>query len=166
MRRLAENAGVDGQVVIENVRRYQVERKSANLGYNVMTGEYTDMLAAGILDPAKVTRSAVENAASIAAMVLTTEAMITDKPEPKPAAAVHAARRRDGLLVRHPVSKTRARSTDRALFRFLDLGRRSLWKAPRQHGCARGVHSRPAGRYAIRWLCVAFIRDRRVGIER
>jgi chaperonin GroEL len=85
MRRLAENAGVDGHVVIENVRRFQVEKKSGNLGYNVMTGEYTDMLKAGILDPAKVTRSAVENAASIAAMVLTTEAMITDKPEPKPA---------------------------------------------------------------------------------
>jgi chaperonin GroEL len=85
MRRLAENAGIDGQVVIENVRRYQGERKSPNLGYNVMTGEYVDMLAAGILDPAKVTRSAVENAASIAAMVLTTEAMITDKPEPKSA---------------------------------------------------------------------------------
>jgi chaperonin GroEL len=85
MRRLAENAGIDGQVVIENVRRYQAERKSGNLGYNVMTGEYVDMLGAGILDPAKVTRSAVENAASIAAMVLTTEAMITDKPEPKSA---------------------------------------------------------------------------------
>ena len=85
MRRLAENAGADGQVVIENVRRFQAERKSSNLGYDVMTGEYTDMLKAGILDPAKVTRSAVENAASIAAMVLTTEAMITDKPEPKSA---------------------------------------------------------------------------------
>jgi chaperonin GroEL len=85
MRRLAENAGMDGQVVIENVRRAQADKKNKNLGFNVMTGEYTDMLAAGILDPAKVTRSAVENAASIAAMVLTTEAMITDKPEPKPA---------------------------------------------------------------------------------
>ena len=51
-----------------------------------MTGEYVDMFTAGIVDPAKVTRSAVENAASIAAMVLTTEAMITDKPEPKSAA--------------------------------------------------------------------------------
>ena len=50
-----------------------------------MTGEYVDMVEAGIVDPAKVTRSAVENAASIAAMVLTTEAMITDKPEPEPA---------------------------------------------------------------------------------
>jgi chaperonin GroEL len=85
MRRLAENAGMDGQVVIENVRRAQAETKNKNLGFNVMTGEYTDMLAAGILDPAKVTRSAVENAASIAAMVLTTEAMITDRPEPKQA---------------------------------------------------------------------------------
>ncbi len=85
MRRLAENAGMDGQVVIENVRRAQADKKNKNLGYNVMTGEYVDMLAAGILDPAKVTRSAVENAASIAAMVLTTEAMITDKPEPKAA---------------------------------------------------------------------------------
>jgi chaperonin GroEL len=85
MRRLAENAGMDGQVVIENVRRAQADKKNKNLGFNVMTGEYTDMLLAGILDPAKVTRSAVENAASIAAMVLTTEAMITDKPEPKQA---------------------------------------------------------------------------------
>ncbi len=85
MRRLAENAGMDGQVVIENVRRAQADKKNKNLGFNVMTGEYVDMLAAGILDPAKVTRSAVENASSIAAMVLTTEAMITDKPEPKAA---------------------------------------------------------------------------------
>ena len=85
MRQLAENAGVDGQVVIENVRRFQAERKSPNLGYNVMTGEYVDMLKAGIIDPAKVTRSALENAASIAAMILTTEALITDKPEPKSA---------------------------------------------------------------------------------
>jgi len=85
MRRLAENAGIDGQVVIENVRRFQAEKKTPNLGYNVMTGEYVDMLKAGILDPAKVTRSAVENASSIAAMVLTTEAMIADKPEPKSA---------------------------------------------------------------------------------
>jgi chaperonin GroEL len=85
LRRLAENAGRDGNVVLENVRRQQTETKSSNLGYNVMTGEYVDMFKAGIVDPAKVTRSAVENAASIASMVLTTEAMITDKPEPKPA---------------------------------------------------------------------------------
>ncbi|MBX3029407.1 MAG: chaperonin GroEL [Chloroflexi bacterium] len=85
IRRLAENAGLDGNVVIENIRRAQTEQGSSTIGYNVMTEAYVDMLGAGIVDPAKVTRSAVENAASIAAMVLTTEAMITDKPEPKPA---------------------------------------------------------------------------------
>jgi len=85
LRKLAENAGLDGNVVIENVRRAQAEQKSATVGYNVMTDKYEDMLAAGIVDPAKVTRSAVENASSIAGMVLTTEAMITDKPEPKSA---------------------------------------------------------------------------------
>ncbi len=86
MRKLADNAGLDGNVVLENVRRMQGEQKNPKLGYNVMTGAYVDMIAEGILDPAKVTRSAVENASSIASMVLTTEAMITDKPEPKPAA--------------------------------------------------------------------------------
>ena len=83
---LADNAGFDGSVVLENVRRAQAEQKSDKVGLNVMTGEYVDMVKAGILDPAKVTRSAVENAASIAAMVLTTEAMITDAPEPESAA--------------------------------------------------------------------------------
>ncbi len=85
LRKLAENAGFDGNVVLENVRRRQAESKSNTLGFNVMTGEYVDMLEAGIIDPAKVTRSAIENAASIGSMVLTTEAMITDKPEPKSA---------------------------------------------------------------------------------
>jgi chaperonin GroEL len=85
LRMLAENAGLDGSVVLENVRRRQAEAKSQTLGYNVLKDEYSDMLAAGIVDPAKVTRSAVENAASIGAMVLTTEVMVTDKPEPKPA---------------------------------------------------------------------------------
>jgi chaperonin GroEL len=85
LKRLAENAGLDGSVVLENVRRTQKEKKSEAIGLNVMSGEYVDMVKAGIVDPAKVTRSAVENAASIAAMVLTTEAMITDKPEPEAA---------------------------------------------------------------------------------
>jgi chaperonin GroEL len=83
--KLAANAGLHGSVVLENVRRAQAEQKSDRIGFNVLTGEYVDMVAAGIVDPAKVTRSAVENAASIAAMVLTTEAMITDKPEPESA---------------------------------------------------------------------------------
>jgi chaperonin GroEL len=85
LRQLAENAGLNGSVVLENVRRRSAESKSKTLGYDVMTGEYTDMLARGIVDPAKVTRSAVENAASIGGMVLTTEVMITDKPEPRSA---------------------------------------------------------------------------------
>jgi chaperonin GroEL len=85
LRQLAENAGMNGQVVLENVRRASATAKSKTLGYDVMKDEYTDMLKRGIVDPAKVARSAVENAASIAAMVLTTEVMITDRPEPKSA---------------------------------------------------------------------------------
>ena len=85
MRQIAENAGRDGSVILENVRRLQAEQSNPNLGYDVVAEQYVDMLSAGIVDPAKVTHSALENAASIAAMVLTTEAMITDKPEPKSA---------------------------------------------------------------------------------
>ncbi len=80
---IARNAGLNGSVVLETVRRKQAEAGNLNLGYDVISGQYADMLTLGIVDPAKVTRSAVENAASIAAMVLTTEAMVTDKPEPK-----------------------------------------------------------------------------------
>ena len=85
LRQLAENAGLNGAVVLENVRRRSAEAKSNTLGYDVLRDEYTDMLERGIVDPAKVTRSAVQNAASIGGMVLTTEVMITDKPEPKSA---------------------------------------------------------------------------------
>jgi len=83
LRQLAENAGMNGQVVLENVRRRAAEAKSKTLGYDVLSGDYADMLKRGIVDPAKVARSAVENAASIGGMVLTTEVMITDRPEPK-----------------------------------------------------------------------------------
>ncbi|MGQ9889698.1 MAG: chaperonin GroEL [Aggregatilineales bacterium] len=81
MRKIAGNAGVDGAVIIQEVRRQQKAKKNYRIGYNVMTGEFVDMVEAGIPDPAKVTRGAVENAASIAAMILTTEALITDIPE-------------------------------------------------------------------------------------
>ncbi len=81
MKKIAANAGVDGGVVIQEVRRQQKAKKNPRIGYNVMTNEYIDMIDAGIPDPAKVTRGAVENAASIAAMILTTEALITDVPE-------------------------------------------------------------------------------------
>ena len=83
LRRIAENAGEDGAVVVEMVRRLQKERNNPNIGYNVLTGEYVDMVEAGIIDPAKVTRTALENAASVAAMILTTEALVTEVPEKK-----------------------------------------------------------------------------------
>ncbi len=87
MRKIAENAGQDGSVVIENVRRAQEKAGKHTIGYDVIRDEYLDMIEAGVIDPAKVTRGALENAASIAAMILTTEALITDVPEPeKPAA--------------------------------------------------------------------------------
>src|SRR5690606_10372879 len=85
MKKIAANAGEDGAVIIENVRRLQKSRKNHRVGYNVMTGDYGDMIEAGVPDPAKVTRGAVENAASIASMILTTEALITDIPKDEPA---------------------------------------------------------------------------------
>jgi len=76
MRKITENAGKDGSVIVANVQREADDK----VGYNVLTDEYVDMIAAGVIDPAKVTRGALENAASIAAMILTTEALITDVP--------------------------------------------------------------------------------------
>ncbi len=78
---IAENGGQDGAVVIETVRRKQEEANNKNIGYDVLKEEYVDMVKVGIIDPAKVTKGAMENAASIAAMILTTEALITDVPE-------------------------------------------------------------------------------------
>ena len=84
MRRISANAGQDGAVIIDTVRRIAKEKDNKNVGYNVLNGEFEDMVVSGIIDPAKVTRSAVENAASIAAMILTTDALITDVPEKNP----------------------------------------------------------------------------------
>ncbi|HUE75297.1 MAG TPA: chaperonin GroEL, partial [Chloroflexota bacterium] len=81
MRQLVENAGQEGSVLVESVRRQQNEQNNPNLGYDVLTNEFVDMVQSGIIDPAKVTRSAVENAVSIAGMILTTEALVTDIPE-------------------------------------------------------------------------------------
>ena len=86
MRHIAENAGMDGSVVVETVRQKQAAEGNKHIGYNVLTEEYGDMVTGGVIDPAKVTRGALENAASIAAMILTTEALITDIPEEHPAA--------------------------------------------------------------------------------
>jgi len=84
LRQLAINAGEDGSVVVQNVRRMQKEKDSTNFGFEVLSGEYVDLIKTGITDPAKVVRSALENASSIAAMILTTEALITDIPEKEP----------------------------------------------------------------------------------
>jgi len=78
LKQISINAGLEGGVVVEKVRNLE-----AGFGLNAATGEYVDMIKTGIIDPAKVTRSALQNAASIAALFLTTEAVITDKPEPK-----------------------------------------------------------------------------------
>jgi chaperonin GroEL len=79
-RQIAVNAGLEGAVVVE-----AVERETGGNGFNAATGEYTDLIKAGVIDPAKVTRAALQNAASIAAMVLTTECLVADQPEPEPA---------------------------------------------------------------------------------
>jgi chaperonin GroEL len=82
LKRIAENAGQNGAVIAERVKE-----KPFNVGYNAATGEFSDMFEAGIVDPAKVTRSALQNAASIAGMVLTTECIVVDKPEKEKSAA-------------------------------------------------------------------------------
>lgn len=84
LRGIVTNAGRDGSVVIERVRQLQADKGDQKIGYNVMTDEYVNMVEAGITDPVKVTRSAVANASSIAGMILTTEALISDKPEAAP----------------------------------------------------------------------------------
>lgn len=81
LRGITRNAGKEGAVILEGVRRKQEEAKNDKIGFDVLSGEYVDMVEAGIIDPAKVTKGALENAASIAAMILTTEALITDIPE-------------------------------------------------------------------------------------
>ncbi len=85
LKRIAENAGQNGAVIAERVKE-----KEFNVGYDAAKGEFVDMFSAGIVDPAKVTRSALQNAASIAGMVLTTECIVVDKPEPKESAPAGA----------------------------------------------------------------------------
>ena len=87
VRQIAENAGVDGSVVFEKIR----SSGKIGFGYNAATEEYVDMISAGIVDPTKVTRSSLENAASIASCVLTTESLVADKPAPAADAAAAAA---------------------------------------------------------------------------
>ena len=93
IRQIAENAGVDGSVVYEKIR----SSKKIGYGYNAYSEQYVDMIAAGIVDPTKVTRSSLENAASIAACVLTTESLVCDKPDPAADAAAAAAAAQGGM---------------------------------------------------------------------
>jgi chaperonin GroEL len=81
VRIISTNAGLEGSVVVERLKK-----EAIGVGFNAATGEWVNMIQAGIVDPAKVTRSALQNAASVAAMFLTTEAVVADKPEPKGAA--------------------------------------------------------------------------------
>ena len=76
-RQIVENAGLDGSIVIGKL----LDNKDFNCGYNAQTGQYVDMFAAGIIDPTKVVRTALEDAASIAGLMITTEAMVAEKPE-------------------------------------------------------------------------------------
>ncbi len=92
IRQIAQNAGVDGSVVYEKIR----SSKKVGYGYNAYTEQYVDMISAGIVDPTKVTRSSLENAASIASCVLTTESLVADKPDPAADAAAMAAAAQGG----------------------------------------------------------------------
>ena len=83
LRQISKNAGIDGSVIVENVKNSHKN----GYGYDALKGEYVDMIERGIIDPTKVTRSALQNAASVAAMVLTTESLVTDIPAPEPAPA-------------------------------------------------------------------------------
>ena len=87
IRQIAANAGVDGSVIVENVKNYKKQNpEQTNYGYDALHDEYVNMVEAGIIDPTKVTRSALENASSVASMVLTTESLVADIPAPEPAA--------------------------------------------------------------------------------
>jgi chaperonin GroEL len=84
VRQIAENAGVDGAVVVDRIR----DNKKASYGFNASKGEFEDLLDAGIVDPTKVVRSALQNAASVASLLLTSEVLVTDLPEKKQAPAM------------------------------------------------------------------------------
>ena len=87
IRQIALNAGLEGAVILDKVKN----NRSVNYGFNAATEEYCDMIKAGIVDPTKVCRSALENAASVASMVLTTESLVSDIPTPPAPAAAPAA---------------------------------------------------------------------------
>ena len=102
LRQIAENAGVDGSVVAGKV----MESKDPAFGFNAQTEEYGDMFKFGVIDPAKVVRTALQDAASVAGLLITTEAMIADKPEPKGQAGGGRRHGRHGRHGRHDVIRT------------------------------------------------------------
>jgi len=85
LRRISENAGVEGSIVVDRVKSGK-----GSFGFNAATETYEDLIKAGVIDPTKVVRSALQNAASVAALLLTTEAMVADKPEEKPEGGGHS----------------------------------------------------------------------------
>jgi chaperonin GroEL len=85
LRQIAKNAGVDGSIVVQKVKESE-----GNFGFNAATGEFCDLISAGVIDPTKVVRYALRHAASVSSLMLTTEAMIADKPEPKGAGGAPA----------------------------------------------------------------------------
>ena len=116
MRQIAINAGIDGAVVVENIRR----ENKPGYGYNVATDSYSILADEGIIDPTKVTRSALQNAASVAAMVLTTESLVTDIPTPP--APARGARPGYGRHVLSLSNTKRARRNPRSFYISISYG--------------------------------------------
>ena len=109
MRQIAENSGVEGSIVVNKI----LENKSETYGFDAQNEEYVDMLDKGIVDPAKVVRAALQDAASVAGLLVTTEAMVAEMPKEQPAMPAMPARRRhgrhgrDGFLIRPPIVETK-----------------------------------------------------------
>ena len=122
IRQIAENSGVEGSIVVGKI----LENKSETFGFDAQTEDYVDMVDKGIIDPAKVVRAALQDAASVAGLLVTTEAMVAEAPKKNAASASHAGRRRhgrDGLLSHTTRRRYRGRGESRALC-FQPHGRR------------------------------------------
>src|SRR5262249_7260789 len=142
-RQIAENSGTDGSIVVGKL----LESKDANYGFDAQKGEFTDMIKAGILDPTKVVRHALQDAASVAGLLVTTEAMVAEKPEPKPAMpAMPPGGGMSGMdfvlfgLTQHPLARK-----PRAGVSFLKL-------INTNHGSKLGASPTLKVRYAVSYL--------------
>ena len=119
LRQIAENSGVEGSIVVNKI----LENKSETFGFDAQTEEYVDMVEKGIVDPAKVVRAALQDAASVAGLLVTTEAMVAETPKDAARHAGDAARRRNGRHGRNgflkspfAINRTKGRGASRALF--------------------------------------------------